>query len=293
MECVAFEPSAIELYPTKSAWDATAADLVHTMLDRWHLTPGAALVGGEAASVVEVTTREGDDAVLKLGFPHVEAVGEAIALEAWAPELSPRVVRQDPWTWALLLERVRPGTELRDSELPVLDRVAIGSALLERIAAMTPPPGIPTLGEITGDYLRDALARLPTQAATLAALGALDGVERGLELLESLTSTETGRGFVHGDLNPHNILRAEDRWVLIDPKPMVGSAEFDVWPLVTQLGELGGLATRLEATRQAHDRAVEWGIARSALDVTWAVMDGLPAREQAGVLRAWLRLSES
>lgn len=293
MECVAFEPSAIELYPTKSAWDATAADLVHTMLDRWHLAPGAALVGGEAASVVEVTTREGDDAVLKLGFPHVEAVGEAIALEAWAPELAPRVLRQDPWTWAMLLERVRPGVELRHSQLPVLDRVAIGSALLERIAAMTPPPGVPALGEITGEYLRNALVRLPAQAATLTALGALEGVERGLALLEALTAGETGRGFVHGDLNPHNILRTDDRWVLIDPKPMVGSAEFDVWPLVTQLGDLGGLTSRLHATRLANDRAVEWGIARSALDVTWALMDGLSAREPVRVLRAWLQLSES
>ena len=33
---------------------------------------------------------------------------------------------------------------------------------------------------------------------------------------------------VHGDFHHHNLLSHGDRWVVIDPKPMVGEPEFDV-----------------------------------------------------------------
>ncbi|MCA0217704.1 MAG: aminoglycoside phosphotransferase family protein [Actinobacteria bacterium] len=291
MERVAFESTAIELYASRSSWDATAADLVRTMIERWGLVPGAAFVGGEAASVLQVTTSDGMDAVLKVGFPHVEGVGEAIALESWGPDLAPRVLRQDPWTWSLLLERLRPGTSLRESSLPVLERVRIGSDLLRRISAVTAPPQMPTVTQIVGIYLSDALARLDDQHSTLVALGALDDVERGLAVLESLAATESGTGFVHGDLNPNNVLDAQGRWMVIDPKPMTGGPEFDVWPLATQLGDPRDLDQRLAVTGFTSDRTVLWGVARSALDVTWAVMDSRPAAEAVRVLRAWMRLS--
>ena len=258
MERVAFESTAIELYSSRSSWDATAADLVRTMLERWGLVPGAAFVGGEAASVLHVTTGDGIEAVLKVGFPHVEAVGEAIALESWGHGLAPRVLRQDPWTWSMLLERLRPGTSLRESSLPTLERVRIGSDLLRRISATTAPPGIPTVTEIAGHYL---------------------------------SASDSGTGFVHGDLNPNNVLESQGRWMVIDPKPMAGGPEFDVWPLVTQLGDLRDLEYRLAETGFTSDRTVLWGIARSALDVTWAVMDSRPATEAVRVLRAWMRLS--
>jgi streptomycin 6-kinase len=37
---------------------------------------------------------------------------------------------------------------------------------------------------------------------------------------------------VHGDFHHHNLLRHGERWVVIDPKPMVGEPEFDVPPLL-------------------------------------------------------------
>ena len=293
MERVAFESTAIELYASRSSWDATAADLVRTMLERWGLVPGAAFVGGEAASVLHVTTGDGIEAVLKVGFPHVEAVGEAIALESWGQDLAPRVLRQDPWTWSMLLERLRPGTSLRESSLPTLERVRIGSDLLRRISSVTAPSEIPTVTEIAGLYLSDARARLPDQHPALVALGALEDVERGLGVLENLAVSDSGTGFVHGDLNPNNVLESQGRWMVIDPKPMAGGPEFDVWPLVTQLGDLRDLEHRLAETGFTSDRTVLWGIARSALDVTWAVMDSRPATEAVRVLRAWMRLSGS
>jgi len=180
---------------------------------------------------------------------------------------------------------------LRESSLPTLERVRIGSDLLRRVSSVTAPPGIPSVTEIAGLYLSDARARLPDQHPALVAIGALDDVEHGLAVLENLAASDSGTGLVHGDLNPNNVLESQGRWMVIDPKPMAGGPEFDVWPLVTQLGDLRDLEHRLAETGFTADRTVLWGIARSALDVTWAVMDSRPATEAVRVLRAWMRLS--
>ena len=112
MTGVPFELSVTESFASKSAWDATTLELVATMLDRWHLTAGTAFEGGVAASVLAVTTADGTPAVLKVGYPHWEAAFEAVGLDAYGPALAPRVIRQDAWTWSLLIERVEPGIPL-------------------------------------------------------------------------------------------------------------------------------------------------------------------------------------
>lgn len=288
MDCVAFEVAAIEAYPTKSRWDASAAELVHTMLDRWHLTPGEAYVGGEAASVLRVTTRDGEPAVLKVGFPHPEAIAEALALEAWG-DRCPRVLRQDPWTWSLLLERVEPGIPLSRSDLPPTEALELASDIFAELVGVAVPAGVPALSDIVGGYLASARARLTTQRGEFDAIGATSLVERGLEDAAALADSDGGEYFLHGDYNPGNLLLherdSETRFVVIDPKPMRGDREFDLWPLVEQLGtpwtradpaETIARQLRLVTDRVGcdHARAVHWAFARAALNVSWYVDDG-------------------
>jgi streptomycin 6-kinase len=53
---------------------------------------------------------------------------------------------------------------------------------------------------------------------------------------------------VHGDLHHHNILNAGNRYVAIDPKPMVGEPEFDVPPFLWN--PLGSRMTQEETERR-------------------------------------------
>lgn len=308
MDCAAFEVAAIEAYPSKSRWDASAAELVQTMLDRWHLTPGAAFVGGEAASVLAVTTRDGQPAVLKVGFPHPEAIGEAIALEAWGSGLCPRVLRQDAWTWSLLLERAEPGIPLSRSGLPVDAALNIASTLLGQFSAVEVPAGVPNLRDIVGDYLASARARLDRQRAEFDALAVTALLGRALEDAADLAASDSGDYFVHGDYNPGNLLldtRGEvERWLVIDPKPMRGDREYDVWPLVEQIGDpwdrpdaVAAIARHLEFVTDRvgcdYARAARWAFARAALNVSWFVDDGnhAAAAEAARRLRVCAELS--
>ena len=54
-------------------------------------------------------------------------------------------------------------------------------------------------------------------------------VERAADLLSELTETSGEPVLLHGDLHHYNILSAErEPWLAIDPKGIVGAAEFDV-----------------------------------------------------------------
>ncbi|WP_161972347.1 aminoglycoside phosphotransferase family protein [Glaciihabitans arcticus] len=281
---------------SRTDWDATSLELLATTLERWQLTPGQTLTGGVSALVLEVTQANGSPAVLKLGFPHVEAIGEALGLEAFGPELAPRVLRQDAWTWALLLESVMPGTSLLDPELAMDDALAAAAALHTRLTARRAPGGIPTLASAMSHYSRGAVSRLPAQLPALESLGVAELVRAGIAQLGSLAADDVPPVLLHGDFNPNNVLRSGDGWRVIDPKPLVGDPAYDLWPLVAQLpGEtlryrVGRMA---ELTGLSAERIVAWGLVRTALDVSWALEDGLDAEAQAASLREWSALTQS
>ena len=295
-----FEASVIARYPAKAAWDAEAADLVGAMLQRWQLTPGEAYVGGEAAAVLRVHTADGRPAVLKVGFPHFEAVWEAVGLTTWGPALAPRVLRQDPWTWSLLLEQLEPGIPLSSAALPVDDALRTAWALYGELVAAAPPPGVLTLREMIDEYLRNEDARAAVSAPVYEELGASDLLARGLAMARELADTDTGSAFLHGDFNPGNVLSTADGWRVIDPKPMAGDPEFDLFPLIEQLGQPFRSAAPVTVLRERVARAAEvtgldpvrttrWCFARCALDLAWLVEDGerAAAADTLRELRIW------
>jgi streptomycin 6-kinase len=301
---VAFENTPIEQYRSKADWDATAAELVGTMLDRWHLTAGAAYVGGEAGSALRVVTADGTHAVLKVGFPHFEGVWEAVGLECWGPEHAPEVLRQDPWTWSLLLEQLSPGTQLLQAQIPVDEALRIAAELYGQFSSRPVPPGILTLPDMMAEYLTNARARLPEQQSELARLDATELLEHGLAEAEALAATDGASAFLHGDYNPGNVLSSGTGWKVIDPKPMVGDREFDVFPLIEQLGSpLAGadpLATLehhlTEFTRVVGcdpARTARWCFARSALNLSWWLEDGNHDSATAAVpeIKLWKQLA--
>lgn len=288
-------------YPTLSAWQADAPGIVKTMLRRWHLEPGEAFVGGIAGSVLAVTTRDGSPAVLKVGFPHTEALWEAVGLASFPPGTAPAVLDQDAWTWSMLLEPVFPGTPLSRSTLDVIDAVRVGATLLSRIALGDIPAGIPTLKAAMADYVDRADERLPDQSLALNALGVRELVLEAVETLTSLASDSVDARLLHGDYNPGNILLGPgDSWFVVDPKPLAGDPAFDLWPLLSQVGKpfessnpIGPLARHLDVASETagvdRERAALWAFARAGLNVSWYLADDMPsqAADEALALKAW------
>jgi streptomycin 6-kinase len=194
----------------------------------------------------------GDDAVLKV-TPDVywESDLEPDALAHWDGDGAVRLLRHDRERRAFLLERARPGTDI--AALPDGEATAIAVEVGLRLWRPADAP-FSWIGDRVPRWLDEEPNELTPLARTLFA------------------SLDVGRTtLVHGDFHHHNILGRGDGWAAIDPKPMLGEAEYDIpsflWnPLPCRL-RVDLLEARLAAFVAAgldEERIRKWTVIRGA-----------------------------
>jgi streptomycin 6-kinase len=143
-----------------------------------------------------------------------ESDEEADALALWSGDGAVRLLRHDRGRRALLLERLFPGTDL--STAPEDEALAVAADVGRRLWI---PAGAPF--RWIGDHVPRWL-----DAAEWAGSPGTELIPLARALYAGL---DVGRGtLVHGDFHHHNLLRDGERWVAIDPKPMLGEPEYDV-----------------------------------------------------------------
>ncbi|WP_203669592.1 aminoglycoside phosphotransferase family protein [Cellulomonas pakistanensis] len=299
-----------------AAWLDGLPALVDRASRRWELALGAPFPSGSASWCAPARDAAGRDLVLKVSFPHDEARDEVAVLRAWGGRGAVRLVDADVGDWALLLDRVRPGTPLRADRTPAVRRLAEAADVLRALHAAPAPPGLPALGDVARG--------LADVAADRAERARRAGVRLDPGLLRAADATLRGAGEpgsapavpLHGDCNPGNVLRGGgDRggpaaWVAIDPKALTGDPAYDVWPLLEQVADpwrtpdpVRTLRDRLElvAGRAGLDAAgaARWAVARGTEAALWAWHHGAgrprAAREvdrALGRVRDWARVAD-
>ncbi len=174
----------------------------------------------------------GDDAVLKLQPEEDdESTHEPDALTFWNGDGAPRLLRHDPARRAMLIERARPGQDASS----LGDDEAIGVALgVGRRLWRPAERGRPY--ESVGD-------RVPLWLEHAGAHALVDAAKALYATLRPRADV-----LVHGDLHHHNLLRHGERWIAIDPKPIIGEREYDVATLLWN--PIGRLPTRATIERR-------------------------------------------
>jgi streptomycin 6-kinase len=185
-----------------------------------------------ASLAAPVRLPDGGEAVLKICFPDRESEHEGDALAHWDGNGAVRLLAHDRERRALLIERCRPGTHLRELRPAAGLEVLVG--LLPRlwIRAGTPFRTLAEEAAWWAGYLPEKWDRAgrPFERALLDA---------ALDALRELSPTQGEQVLVHQDLHADNVLRAErEPWLAIDPKPLVGEREFGLAPIVRSY-ELG------------------------------------------------------
>ncbi len=284
-ERIIVPPSFVE---ARSSWagdraliEAEAlAELGEHYLDRWDLVPDGAAMHGVASLVQPVRRADGTPAVLKLPIIDVDQPGEAAALREWAGDGAVRLYAEDPQTWVMLLERLRPQdlTDVKDD----LSAVRIICALLRRLHSRAAPPGILRLSDVAARMIEDAPA---------AARKFHDPADRqALSYWANATAEMTGESgdrLLHWDLHFENVLSAERApWLAIDPKPLAGSPGFDLLPaLHNRWDEIVATGDPVRAVRRRYDLMVDelaldpatarnWTYARLLQNAIWQAEDG-------------------
>jgi len=271
----------------RSPTDGRLAQRIEERARAWGVTVERTLE--TESSVVAFGTRGGEPVVLKVVRRDGDEWGSGEVLEAFGGRGIVRVLEHVPG--AMLLERLDPGTPLAEPALAGEDLKAT-ETLAEVIGRMSSSdidlrrfPSVEDWGKGFDWYLASGDRQIPC-----------DLVEHGRRVYADLCATQGERRLLHGDLQHYNVLfDARRGWVAIDPKGVVGEAEYDVGALLRNPGEPEVYAHRETverrvlccASRLALDpgRMIAWGFAQAVLSAIWGVEDGYAVPPDAAPLR--------
>ncbi|MFG1999415.1 aminoglycoside phosphotransferase family protein [Spirillospora sp. NPDC048911] len=265
------------------AWIASLPRLAADHLDRWDLTVTGGSMYGVASLVLPVRTSGGTPAALKLQILDEETESEPVGLRLWDGDGAVRLLRSDPATGVMLLERLdssRPLSSVPDDA----KALQILTELLARLVAHPAPEGMRHLGDIA----RGMLDQVPVALPTFRTDEERQVVETCAAVVSDLVS-EPGDRLLHWDLHYDNVLAAErEPWLAIDPKPLAGDPGFDLlpaldnrWDEIVATGDVGRAVRRrfdlmVEILGLDRRRAVGWTYGRVLQNVLWDVEDGEP-----------------
>ena len=215
--------------PARVAWLAALPARVDALRERWGLALDPPFEpGGNCAWVAPGTDGHGRDVVLKVAWRHDEGLHEAEGLAAVGGDAAVEVhafehLADD--TTAMLLERCRPGAELRGRPEPEQHVVITG--LLRSVWAVDLPAEHPfrPLAAMADAWVGRSEARLVADRTRLDAGLARDG----LDLFRELSRPGPDDVLLFTDLHAGNVLSGQRRpWLLIDPKPYIGDPHYDL-----------------------------------------------------------------
>jgi streptomycin 6-kinase len=181
---------------------------------------------------------------------------------------------------AMLLERATPGESLVRMTIDGKDEdaTAILADVMQQTSGRTPPKRCATVEHWATGFERYA-ADGDRQIAS-------DLVEDGHRVYAQLAASQGARGLLHGDLHHYNVLSDARRgWLAIDPKGVIGEAEYEVGAAIRNPIEAPDFFTsrriverRLEYFARTLDldldRALRWAFAQAVLSAVWSVEDG-------------------
>lgn len=204
------------------AWADGVADFLSDCCDRWQLFPVKRLTGGLEQNIVLEVTARGEAAVLKLGYPDADQLGERDWLLAHQGRDCAQLLDSLDKPIVLLMERIVPGILLFDliqgKEWSVERHRELANLLggcTNEVPKGRTPSGYDQL-------LKQALDGAPDNVPQ----DFLNLVRDAIELLAELSRGPMGEiRWLHGDLHPRNILWDSVReFRAIDPKGYVGPA---------------------------------------------------------------------
>jgi streptomycin 6-kinase len=210
--------------PGGADWLASLPELVAGCAREWGLALGEPFEPGTVAWVAPAVLPDGTRAVLKVNFPDAESEHEADALAFWAGAGAVRLLAHDPERRALLLERCEPGGQLWE----VADEdAAYGVAAAVFRELWRPAPPAAPFRALDAEALRWA-QELPVHWAHHGEPFPRRLLDEAVRLCAELGASQPELVLCHQDAHGGNVLRSGDRWLAIDPKPLVGERAFDL-----------------------------------------------------------------
>ena len=260
------------------AWLDALPALIERFRQHWdvvQLEPYFPYVG--YAWVAPCVLGDGTKAVLKLAPPEPEVGNEIAAMRLYNGEGAARLLASDEHATALLLERLEPGDTLAE----LGDDVAATEIAAQTFAKLFRP--LPTEHRFPsmvrwGRAFRSVREKYDGGCGSFP----LELFEPADRIYRDLCASQGETVLLHGDLHHHNILRAGDGWLAIDPKGVAGEPAAEIGPYL--YNNIEGVGDMREYTMRriaqfsevlGIDRQwlIQWGFALAVLSTVWMFED--------------------
>jgi streptomycin 6-kinase len=223
-------------------------------------------------------TAQGQEVIVKIGVPNPELSTEIRALRCYGGGAAVDLLDADEQNGLLLLERLRPGSQLSGVEDDAQATV-IAAGMMRDL--WRPLPGAPQFPSAAN--WASGLQRLQQRFG--GGTGPFDPrlVRTAESLFSELLASSDPPVLVHGDLHHFNMLSAARRpWVAIDPKGLAAERAYEVGALLrnpapsryldpaVQRRRIDVLVDELGFDRR---RVVGWAAAQAVLSAWWNYED--------------------
>ncbi|MGD0612660.1 MAG: aminoglycoside phosphotransferase family protein [Anaerolineales bacterium] len=281
--------------PDGERWLNDLPDLLDEAARRWELKLDLDEIFPLSYNYVCAATRaDGTPVILKVGVPNRELTSEINALRLYAGQGACRLLEADAGKGMLLEERALPGTPLATLKD---DDQATGIAA-EVMLKIQRPVNEPEKFLSLRDWF-DKLKELRPRFGGTTGPFPEKNIARVEELTRALFAENRKEVLLHGDFHHDNILLAGRGWLVIDPKGVIGPAEYEVGPfLMNPWGKLPEEASAVRRTRRRivilserlgvdRERLQAWAICHSVLSAYWDLAEDGTGGEYS---RAWTEI---
>jgi streptomycin 6-kinase len=185
---------------------------------KWRLRDGVTSPDMSLNYLEFTNTDAGEAVALKIGVPHAELLTEVEALRLCEGRRVVRMLDADRELCAILMQRLQPGTMLRELG-DNREETKIAASVMRELPAPVPSThNLPTFARWVDRAFR--LTRTEWDPQELMPRHLIDSAEVAFDDIER---NATDQVVLHGDLHHENIL-LDDRsgWTAIDPKGVIG-----------------------------------------------------------------------
>lgn len=265
-----------------TSWIESLPELVSFCQHKWHIK----ILEPFTLSfnfVAPVKFNDGAEGVLKLCIPGKECSSEIGTLKVYDGLSMCRLIDSIEERGILLIERIRPGHNLKTIEYDVA-AVKIASMLMKKMRDKSPKAsGFQSIADCA-EGIRKMRKHFDGSSGPFSE----NIMQQAEELFPKLFESQRNSYLLHGDLHHENILLNDGEWKLIDPKGIVGEVEYEVIPFV--INNLSDLHFRKLIDRRILifnkdlgvniDRVYAWGLCHSLLSAWWNIEDKLGVSER-------------
>ncbi len=262
-------------------WIADLPNIIAKLADDWQLSGIVPVDNMTFNYVAKATTNTNQAVILKISCDAKAIADEIQALKYFSGNGSIQLIAENNTYHAILLQQAVPGITLTSIYPQQLEYVM--DCYIETMKKLHSHK-LPSKNNYC--HISDWLIAIDHMHHSDFPS---DLIVKAITLKNELLSSMTNEIFLHGDLHHDNILKQGDQWLAIDPKGVVGEAEFEIaafdFMCVNELANKSDVKNILEkridllAQKAKLDpqRMKDWVFVRLMLMAAWQKEDNMDA----------------